>query len=330
MQGFYDWIKFRRPTSVCLDVCSLCNLNCAGCPMRKNNFCGRGAGYLTFENFKKFIDKNRFIKHIEISNTGEPFLNPDIIKIMEYARLKKVALSAWGGSNFNEMSDAVLEAIAKTGVVGICIALDGARQETYSAYRRGGDFGRVIANIKKFNEYKKIHNAETKLYWQYIILPTNESPDEIRAAKALAASLSMEMYFIRDWGNWRPAIDKRPEIERETGIEFVSNSLGRPSFVPPEDALKVLACRHLWDAPQLSWDGRMFGCSANRDLEFGGNAFSDGLAACMKRGLYADTKKMLMGGRAAAGSPCAGCYFYKRRKKGPELWAEEIPKKTNQ
>lgn len=47
---------------------------------------------MKFEKHKEIIDKYPFIKEVEISNNGEPFLNPDIKKILEYSYEKMFQL----------------------------------------------------------------------------------------------------------------------------------------------------------------------------------------------------------------------------------------------
>ena len=64
------------PTSVKLDLCTLCQLDCPQCFMRlqeeeiqKLN----GFGYVSFDTFKKFVDKHPYVKEIGVSNHGEIF-----------------------------------------------------------------------------------------------------------------------------------------------------------------------------------------------------------------------------------------------------------------
>ena len=73
------------PTSVCIDASTLCQLNCPSCYMRLENSGGVGKGFLKYKDFKKFLDDHKFIKRIELSNSGEVFLNPELPKIIKYA-----------------------------------------------------------------------------------------------------------------------------------------------------------------------------------------------------------------------------------------------------
>ena len=80
---------------------------------------------MKFDDFKKLVDENPEVSHVELSNWGEMFLNPDIVKIMEYAYRKNVALTASNGVNLNTVKEPVLEAFAITigGVLGMPLNL---------------------------------------------------------------------------------------------------------------------------------------------------------------------------------------------------------------
>ena len=100
------------PSKVRLESCTLCQLKCKCCYMR-NDVNTVGIGYLRFADFMRFVDRHPYVKEIEISNSGEIFLNKDLPAIMEYAFHKRVALTAWSGANFNNVSDEALDALVR-------------------------------------------------------------------------------------------------------------------------------------------------------------------------------------------------------------------------
>ncbi|MDR0230713.1 MAG: radical SAM protein [Dysgonamonadaceae bacterium] len=296
----------KLPTRVRIDASSLCQLNCRGCFMRKLNYGNRGKGYLKFDDFAKFTKKNAFVKEIELSNQGEIFLNPDLLEIIKYSHSKKINLSAYNGVNFNTVSDEVLEALVKYQFHGITVAIDGASQEIYSWYRRNGDFNKVIDNVKKLNEYKEKYNSSHPLvYWQYVVLESNQTESEIREAKKMAKELNCEISFIKDLEGFIP--DDIEMIERETKLCYENKEL-RQSLSDK----RVLACIQLWKVPQINYDGRLFGCCFNLDKDFGLNIFELGLEKSLNSKIIKNTKKMLTGGKICEESPCKDCWLYKK------------------
>ena len=72
------------------------------------------------------------------------------------------------------------------------VSIDGATPETYKIYRRGGDFNKVISNIKTINKFKKQYHSESpRLIWQFIPFGHNEY--EIDKAKKMAKKLSLQI-----------------------------------------------------------------------------------------------------------------------------------------
>ena len=96
IKNFQYKTENELPTQIKLDICNMCQLNCAACWMRKDeelvNKEAGGFGYVPFETFKDFIDKHPFIKQIELSHNGEIFLNPDLEDIIRYS-YKKLNIS---------------------------------------------------------------------------------------------------------------------------------------------------------------------------------------------------------------------------------------------
>ena len=214
--------SYTTPTKVRLELCTLCQLNCRDCYMRRSesNYCGVGKGYVTFDLFKRFVEMNPFVEFIETSNSGEIFLNPDLKKILEYAFHKKIALAAYNGCNLNSLSDELAEALVKYQFRGLTVSIDGASQEVYAAYRRNGNFNNVINNIRKINRYKEKYNSiYPNLGWQYVVMDTNDDIHEIQKAKELANELKMQIFFKETWNqNYIPK--NIEQIKCETGVDY--------------------------------------------------------------------------------------------------------------
>ena len=128
--------------------------------MRLFNYGDLGAGYTKFETYKKFIDMNKNkIRSIEISNSGEPLLNPDLIDILRYSYENNIVITCGNGTTFNNLTDEKIKALVDYRVSCVNIAIDGVRQENYEKYRRNGDVNKVFENIKKLIEYTKEKNS---------------------------------------------------------------------------------------------------------------------------------------------------------------------------
>lgn len=290
------------PNKIRLDVCTTCQLKCADCYMRKDNYGSVGNGYLKFERFKQFIDTLNYVKEIEISNNGEVFLNPDIDKILEYAYKKNIAITINNGTNFNYIKESTLESLVKYHVKSITFSIDGATNETYKKYRINGNLDKVIENIKKLNFYKHMYNSDFPfLNWQYIIMKQNVN--EIKEAKELAEKLGLNILYKREW-SYSFIPNNVDEVEKITGIKYTT-----------DDKIYNSLCTQMIYSPQINWDGRILGCCTVYRSDWEANAFDDGLINALNSSKYRDGLITLLrcnniNNKSKKNIPCNDCYTF--------------------
>ncbi|MFH0826793.1 MAG: SPASM domain-containing protein [Candidatus Omnitrophota bacterium] len=301
-------IERIRPTSIRLDASTVCQLKCPLCPTAQGRVSHTlGDGFLSFSDYKKLVDENPRISCIELSNWGEIFLNPNINDIIEYAYQKNIVLTAGNGVNLNTVKEKVLEGLVKYKFLFLNCSIDGASQETYVAYRRGGNFAQVIENIKIINFYKaKYRTLLPLLRWQFVPFGFNEH--EIETARELAKKLKMIFYIKLSWNeNYRPVTNK-DLVRNATELRVASCSeyykkYGKRYFLKEP-------CSQLWNDPQINWDGRILGCCVNYWGDFG-NVFMSGLESGLNGEKIGYARQMLLGKKEARnGIPCTTCMSY--------------------
>jgi MoaA/NifB/PqqE/SkfB family radical SAM enzyme len=268
-----------------------------------------GRGFLKYNDFKRLIDENPWIKEIELSNFGEIFLNPELLKIIKYAYDRDIILRADSGVNLNNVREDVLEGLVKYKFRSMNCSIDGASNETYKVYRVRGNFDTVIENIKKINLFKQQYQSEyPQLTWQFVVFGHNEH--EIPLVKKLASELGMNIYLKLTWDDkFSPVRDQdyvrkligvasREEYKLKYGVEYMQG-----------------ICHQLWLEPQINWDGKVLGCCFTFWGDFGGNAFEDGLLESINSGKMNYARDMLLGKKAAREDiPCTTCIIYKHMK----------------
>jgi len=308
--------KEIKPIHIRVDASTACQLNCPACP-RAAPESKIEPGFLKFLDFKELVDKNPWIHDIELSNWGEIFLNPDLLKIIKYAYKKNIVLTADNGVNLNTVTDEILEALVKYKFANIRCSIDGASQETYSIYRKNGNFWKVIKNIKRLNYYKNKYKSELPvLTWQFIIFGHNTH--EIGPARQMAKDLNMLFFLKLSYDDlytdlFSPVKDAdRDLIRRETGLG-VSDRKEYLEKTGKEYMERM--CAQLWLRPQINFDGKVFGCCVNYWGDFG-NAFQEGLSKCLNNEKMNYARQMLLGLKESREDiPCTICKFYKSRKK---------------
>lgn len=254
------------PDKVIIDASTICNLRCPLCPTgtdRKD----LTKGFLKFSKFKVLIDEiSPHIRFIFLSNKGEIFLNPEIFKIIRYAKNKGMIVEA--DSNLNYLDKEMAEELVKSEMDYLNISIDGASQKVYSSYRKGGNFNTVIRNIKMINKAKEKYNLKRpSLIWQFIIFDHNKH--QLKKVKILAKKLNMKFKVRPNWEYFH-SMPKNKKFRLESGLtkNYYSND--------SNDNRESL-CSYLWYKPVINWNGNMLGCCIQIDENKNfGNVFEKG------------------------------------------------------
>jgi len=302
-----------RPRRIRLEASSDCQLRCSLCPQTTGAIAGAvGRGYLKVADFDALAAANPWLREVELSNLGEIFLNPELPQIVEAAHRRDVALSADTGANMNRVEDDALDALVRYRFRRITVSLDGASDETYPLYRRGGSFDAVVENIRKLNDIKRRNDSRyPALTWQFVVFGHNEH--EIPKARAMARGLGMDFRLKPSWDpGFSPLRDgefvqeqHRLSATRQGGEEREPAAYSARTF-----------CHQMWEEPQINWDGRVFGCCCNYWGDFGANAFEDGLLESLNCEKMVYARSMLLGREVARGDlPCAACDTYLMMRK---------------
>jgi MoaA/NifB/PqqE/SkfB family radical SAM enzyme len=305
--------KDVRPKALRLEASSHCQLRCPSCPTTDGAIHPAvGSGFLDPADFDRLLAENPAIRIVELSNYGEIFLNPRLSEILRIAHERGVGLAATNGANFNNVSPAVLEDLVRYRFRHVTCSIDGASQETYARYRVRGNFERVIGNIRSLNALKETQHSEwPKLEWQFVVFGYNEH--EIPEARRLAGELGMTFRLKLSWDEQFSPVRDVDMVRRATGTGFATRS----EFTARTGADYMHGiCHQLWDMPQINFDGRVLGCCRNFWGEFGGNAFTDGLASVINSDTMHHARDMVRGLAPPRDDvPCTTCEIYRTMRK---------------
>jgi len=103
---------------------------------------------MSFESFKKIIDDIPTLREIKLQGIGEPFLNPEIFRMIDYAKRIGLKVNIYtNASLFGD--DELLQRLLDSHIDLLRISLDAGTKESYERIRKGGNFDDVIDNIIK-------------------------------------------------------------------------------------------------------------------------------------------------------------------------------------
>jgi len=311
------------PVSLQIDASSRCQLACPTCPTAEGRTQATlGVGRLRLDDFRGLLDREPRIAHVELSNYGEMFLNPELPEILACAHEREVVVSGSNGVNLNFAREEALEALVKYRVRALTCSIDGATPETYARYRVRGSLPRVLRNVDRIRELRRRHRAAFPLLdWQFVVFGHNEH--EIEAARRMARERGMDFVPRLSWDPDHSPVREAERVRRGTGLLAAT----REEYRERHGAEYTRGiCLQLWHAPVLNWDGRMLGCCVNHWGDFGSNAFEEGLAASLAHPRLEHARRMLMGrAEPRPEVPCTTCDHYAElRERKHWLTPEEV------
>ena len=283
--AFISGPKTGKPFKVKFESSTLCNLKCVMCPLTSG--LTRKRGVLKFENFKKIFDEIR-VPYLNLTGLGEPFMNPEIYKIIRYARKKGSLVKI--DTNATLLNKENIKRLIYSNPSFISVSIDGMTKKSYESIRKGANFEKVIVNLKNLVSYRNFMKSKTQIQL-FFVLQKDNVKDLIPFLK-FAESLGVEVvngtvaisFGTAENKNKREI--KKEEIEKvkrdlkiarqqlkiKINIENIDDFLENPDM--QEQRLSKKPCFYPWYNPCITWDGYVVPCDLYCDNEIVfGNAF---------------------------------------------------------
>jgi MoaA/NifB/PqqE/SkfB family radical SAM enzyme len=275
-----------KPIVIKIEPTNFCNFQCPGCRTGAGQDTGP-KGIIDFEDFKKIVDRtSRHAFKLILYMWGEPFINKNVFRMIEYATSKNLAVQISTNMNvFRPEVDA--PKLVNSGLEHMIVALDGMTQETYQIYRVGGQMSKVIQSVEAIMaERRKQKKRFPFVELQYIVFPHNRQ--EMPQARELADRLG---------------VDRLTFIQSKTRTEAMAYK-GKP--------VQADKCNVLWLMACFNWNGNFSPCCDSVDDSFG-NIFEQNFDALWNsekiiksRSLH--TSQPILSGPA---TKCSRCRIYR-------------------
>jgi MoaA/NifB/PqqE/SkfB family radical SAM enzyme len=238
------------PAYYFIDPINICNLRCPLCPTGRGTL-ARPRGRMTVPLLKRIVDEIApYAYRVELYNWGEPMLHPEIFDMIEYASQRRVAVGL--SSNLNRLDAAMAHRLVESGLSQLVLSIDGATQETYSAYRRLGQLDRVLENLKLLLETKHSLGSHTPfVIWRMLVGKHNEH--EIEDVRDLAHTMGVDVFTTGVL-----FVDTRKRQETE---QWVPSNPDYSSYdYSGGDLENQWDCHELWETMVINWDGGVAPC----------------------------------------------------------------------
>ncbi len=252
-------VQWGRPFTLSFEPTTACNLRCPECPSGLRSF-SRATGNLKSDFFRRTIDEvYHDLLYLIFYFQGEPYINPDFLDMVAYARQKEIYTITSTNGHFLNSENA--RRTVESGLDRLIISVDGVTQEVYEQYRIGGKLETVLEGARNVVKWKKSLNSATPhLIFQFLVVRPNE--DQIPAIYELAQSIGVDEVKLKtaqiyDYEQGNPLIPLNEKYARyakqENGTYRLKNEL-------------LNHCWKLWHACVITWDGIVAPCCFDKDV----------------------------------------------------------------
>lgn len=266
----------KKPIYLAVESTAQCNLFCDFCP--RTDLMTRNTGHMDFDLYCNIIDSVNPV-FITLSQYGEPLLHPRFDDMVRYARKKKINVRITSNATlFNEKRS---KKIFDSDLNHLLISFDSCRKETYEKIRAGAKFEKVVENIKFFIAMKaKLKKKNPVISFNVVI--SAENVDEMKEMSEFCLNeFGMLPTFstIYDYGD---PIFKERKLN-DSFIKYINEareyakSIGSKALLDNLNAVynKVAYPKVIADSPcfwpyyttNVSWDGKVFPCCVDFDLQ---------------------------------------------------------------
>lgn len=292
---FPKFLSLFLPRTLIVEASNMCMLKCPACATINSS--KRQKGVMSFETFKYILDGlNWKVKRINFSYAGEPLVNPQISRMVRYAKDKGIdSIIETNGMLLEEQIDELIDC----GVSKINIAFDGTDQASASEYRRGINFDAVLSGVRHLTQEKnKRRLAYPKIHLQFIVMKHNEN--SINEAIKLAGDLGVDYIDFKSM-----VLSSGSGLTKEDKKQLASQFLPtkedflRYEFINGEWRIKKglrKFCTHVLSDTVIMWNGDVTVCTMDVDGNFiVGNVYKTALSKIWSGKAYSDLRRKILG-----------------------------------
>lgn len=252
-------IQWGYPVSISFEPTTSCNLRCPECPSGLREFT-RPTGMLQKSFFEQTIDEiHKELLYLIFYFQGEPYLNPDFLKMVRYAHQKKIYTAT--STNAHYLTDAKAKETVESGLDRLIISIDGTTQEVYQQYRVGGQLNKVLEGARNIVKWKQELKSKTPfVVFQFLVVQPNEH--QLEEVKQLAKEVGVDDVWFKTAQVYDYTNDPNQLIPT---LGKYSRYRKQPdgSYVPKNQLLNH--CWKLWHANVITWDGLVVPCCFDKD-----------------------------------------------------------------
>ncbi len=262
-------VIWGKPYAISVEPINICNLKCPECPTGID-LLKRPKGKISNLNFKNILNEiGNQLWYINLYFQGEPYLHPDLFKLIKTAKQKNIIVETSTNAQFLTVENA--EKTVLSGLDFIVISIDGITQEIYEKYRIGGYLNNVIEGINNLVAAKEKYKS-SKPYIIGQFLAFNHNEHQIEEFKNIAKKLKINKTSIKtaqiyNFTNKANILPTKQSLSR-----YKADNKGKVTI---KGTLKE-RCFKQWSSNVITWDGNVVPCCFDKDAKYNmGNIYNN-------------------------------------------------------
>lgn len=288
------------PVKIGIEPTTSCNLRCPECPSGLRSFT-RPTGMLNQTLHREIIDQlYRELVFLLLYFQGEPYLNPGFLDMAAYARDKGIYAAT--STNGHYLTEEKCRLTIESRLSEVIISIDGTTQETYQAYRVGGNLEKVKAGVRNLVEARKAAGTVYPFIMiQFLVVKPNEH--QIADIQQMGRDLGVDkvvfktaqIYDYEDGSELIPTLDRYSRYKKDSNGKYsIKNTLDNQ-------------CWKLWHGAEITWDGKVLPCCFDKDAQHEmGNLQNQSFREIWQSTPYEDFRNQLLTSRSEI-EMCRNC-----------------------
>ena len=250
------------PTFVSIEPANYCQLRCPACPVgqRAANNTHHRAQNMSWDTYLRILTQVQATAHtIQFYFQGEPLLNPLLPKMI--ARAREAGLFTVVSTNAQALTRSMAHELVKSGLHRVIVSIDGFSEESYAAYRVGGDLHRALEGLQFLREAKAEYSSSICIELQVLRLRSNEHEWKwiMRHYKSLGATRlvfkTAQLYDYQHGHSLMPTDERYSRYKKgEDGIYHLTRPRRR-------------SCYRLWSGCVVTTNGEVLPCCYDKASE---------------------------------------------------------------
>ena len=252
----------HMPTFVSVEPAAICQLRCPECPvgMKGDRLKVKGERFISREVWERVLNETAETAWtMQFYFQGEPLLHKDLPQMISDAHEK--GLYTIVSTNAQAMTPELAKALIQAGLSKIIVSMDGLTQQSYEAYRVGGDIEKCKAALQYLRDAKKACEGQTLIELQCLRLRTNEHEWEALKGqyKLLGADrLVLKTVQLYDYAHGHPLM---PTNERYSRYRKGADGLYHRKH-------RGIGCRRIWSGVVVTTDGEVLPCCYDKSRAY--------------------------------------------------------------